>query len=305
MRAPSARMVNGSGPACEDAVKPGVPPEVGATRLARMAEPGATVAMDERGGGDPLVLVHGLGTNREVWRHVLDPLAAESRVIALDVPGFGDSPPVGPGFDLDEVADGIAGAAEARAGGPFDLIGHSLGGALSLTLAARHPGLVRTLILMAPAGFGPRGQVLAGALGRASEGFLGLRRRVGTPLAASATARRVLLWGSIANGATLDTEDARFMLTASAKATRLRHAVESAVASDLRAALAELPAPVGILWGERDRVVPVAAAKRLRRARPEAPFELIAAAGHVPQLERPEAFLAALGRLRGELARAD
>ncbi len=266
-----------------------------------MAESGAAVAMDERGTGDPLVLLHGVGTNREVWRHVLGPLAVGNLVIALDVPGFGDSSSAGDGFDLAEVADRIAAAAGARAGRAFDLIGHSLGGALALTLAARHPDLVRTLILMAPAGFSPRGRLLAAVLGQASGAFVGLRRRIGAPLVASATARRLLLWGSIADGAALGADDARFMLTASASARRLNQAIETVVEADLRGMLADLPVPLGILWGERDRVVPASTARRLRGARPEAPIELIPDAGHVPQLERPEAFLEALRRVRSAL----
>jgi pimeloyl-ACP methyl ester carboxylesterase len=259
------------------------------------------VAMDERGAGEPLGLIHGVGANRGVWHQVLVSVAADALVLALDMPGFGDSRPAGPGFDLDVVGDQVARAVLARAGGPFHLVGHSLGGALAVRIAARHPDRVRSLVLMAPAGFAPRNATLAGALGRGSAAFLAARR-LARPLAGNGTARRLLLWGAVADGARLSADDAVLMIGASATATRVRQAVEAVVAADLTASLEALEMPVGLLWGERDRVVPVATARRLLAARPGTPMEVIADAGHVPQLERPDAFVAALGRVRSRLS---
>jgi pimeloyl-ACP methyl ester carboxylesterase len=259
------------------------------------------VAIDELGSGSPLVLVHRLGTTREVWRHVGGALAEERRVIALDVPGFGDSPPAGPGFELDAVADRMAGAAAERAGEAFDLIGHSLGGALAVLMASRHPRAVRTLVLVAPAGLTPRPRVIGTALGAASGAFLGARRVVGTPLTGSALARRLLLWGPVADGRRLRPEDADFLLAASAKAKRLREALGAIFSRDLGDDLVGLRLPVGAIWGRRDRIVPVAAATRLGELRPETPLELIDDAGHVVQLEDPGGFLAALGRIEARL----
>jgi pimeloyl-ACP methyl ester carboxylesterase len=255
------------------------------------------LAIEVHGDGPPLVLVHGVGANRGVWSEVIDPLAGERRVVALDLPGFGDSAAVGEGFDLGRVADVVAEASEERAGGPFDLLGHSLGGAVCLNLAARHPALVRSLVLLAPAGFAPRSAPLALGLGAASEAFLAARRTVGVPLAGNPLARRTLLWGAVARGDRLSPATARFMLRASADATRLGEAVKAAAAADLQATLAELPMPIGVLWGERDRIVAPAALDRIRDARPGVPVETIAGAGHVPQLEAPEAFRAALARV--------
>jgi pimeloyl-ACP methyl ester carboxylesterase len=102
------------------------------------------VTFDDRGSGEPLVLIHGLATTRVIWRHVLPLLSEGRRVITLDVPGFGESPPAGEGFDLHEVASRIA-AGLGRAGvtKPFDLVGHSMGGAVALTLAALDPTAIR------------------------------------------------------------------------------------------------------------------------------------------------------------------
>src|SRR6476661_8009037 len=101
------------------------------------------IALETHGQGEPLVLVHGLATSRVIWRRVVPMLPG--RLVVVDVPGFGASPPVGEGFDPDALADGIG---DAR----FDLVGHSLGGALSIGLAHRHRARVRSLVLVAPAG---------------------------------------------------------------------------------------------------------------------------------------------------------
>lgn len=261
----------------------------------------AVLAIDELGAGRPLVLVHGLGTSRGVWRHVTGSLAENALVMVPDLPGFGDSPPAGPGFELGAVADRLAAELCRRAGEPFELVGHSLGGAVAVALARRHPRAIRALVLMAPAGFAPRGPLVAGALARGARPFLAARGRVGSVLAGSPTARRLLLWGTVADARRLPEADARFMLAASARATRLREALETVLACDLADDLERLTVPVGLIWGERDRVVPVAAGERLARALPRIPLERIEDAGHVPQLERPRAYLAALGRVREAL----
>src|SRR3954469_6930784 len=64
------------------------------------------IALETHGEGEPLVLVHGLATSRVIWRRVVSMLPG--RLVVVDVPGFGQSPPVGEGFDLDAVADAIA-----------------------------------------------------------------------------------------------------------------------------------------------------------------------------------------------------
>ena len=153
------------------------------------------LAVERVGSGDPLVLVHGVGTTRAVWRHTVPYLAAHRDVVSLDLPGFGDSPPAGPGFPLDEVADAVASEAIGSAEAPLDLLGASLGGAVALALAGRRPDLVRSLILLAPAGFAPRPGAIAAPAGLAAAGFMYGRRVLGAPLVGNPLARRALLWG--------------------------------------------------------------------------------------------------------------
>ena len=253
------------------------------------------LALTQAGDGPPLVLVHGVGATRAVWGRVLERLASSHAVTALDVPGFGDSPPAGPGFDLDAVADTVAeGLAAAGVPAPFALVGHSLGGAVALTLAHRHRDAVERLVLVAPAGLNPRPSWLAEALGLGGSLFVPVRRLAGRAFADNAAARALMLTGTVHDGARLHPDDARTILDASAAALRLREGIAAAAAADLRPLLAELPAPLGLVWGERDLIIPAAGLEAIRALRPDAPTRTVPDAGHVPMLEAPGAFADAL-----------
>jgi pimeloyl-ACP methyl ester carboxylesterase len=259
------------------------------------------IAIDEAGTGTPLVLLHGVGANRAVWRAVTPLLADGHRVLAPDLPGFGASSAVTAGFDLQTAAEALAGPLAERAGAPFDLVGNSLGGAVALYLAVMHREWVRHLVLVAPAGFSPRPWPVAYAAGAVIGPGLRLRRALGVPIAGSATARRALLWGAIADPERLGPDEARTMLRASQGSTRMGQALVAVLRGDLRGPLSRLAVPLGLLWGERDRVVPLATLDAIRALRPEAVVETIPGAAHVPQVERPAEFAAALTRVLARL----
>ena len=260
------------------------------------------IAIDAAGEGEPLVLLHGLGASRAVWSRVTPELAAERLVLAPDLPGFGESSPAGPGFDLERAARKLSVVLENRARRSFDLVGNSLGGAVALQLAVLRPELVSRLVLSAPGGFSPAPWPLALAAGRVLGPAMTARRVFGAPLAVSPTARRVLLAGAIAEPHRLSPADARTMLRASRGSTRIGPAVEAGMRADLVPMLERLERPLGVIWGRRDRVVPIATLERIRAVRPDAVVETLEDAAHVPQLELPGEFTAALGRVLGHLA---
>jgi pimeloyl-ACP methyl ester carboxylesterase len=260
------------------------------------------LALDDIGEGHPLVLLHGVGASREVWTRVRRPLAADRRVITPDLPGFGDSPPAGPGFDLEAVDRALANGLAARIDEPLDLLGNSLGGAVAIVLADLRPRLVRSLVLSAPAGFSTQPWPVALAAGHLIGPLLMARRIVGTPVAASPIARRLLLGGAIARPQKLPTRYAVTMLSASEGSRRLGPAVSAVLQEDLTERLAELEVPLGIIWGREDRVVPIATLERICAVAPQAVIERMENAAHVPQLERPRAFVSALRRILGQFA---
>jgi pimeloyl-ACP methyl ester carboxylesterase len=253
------------------------------------------IAIDVQGDGPPLVLVHGVATSRSIWRHVVPALAERHLVATPDMPGFGASPPIGRGFVLEDVADALAD--ELAHLGPFDLLGNSLGGAVAIVLAERRPELVRRLVLAAPAGLAPHRAPIPAIAGRTGAIVVAARRRVAPRLVGNVTARRVLLYGLLTDPASASAEEARATIAASRGAKRVAAAIAVVAAADLRSRLSALTVPVSFLWGERDHLFPVGDLEALRALVPDPRVEVIAGAGHVPQLDRPEEFVAALERL--------
>ncbi|MDE3134186.1 MAG: alpha/beta fold hydrolase [Acidobacteriota bacterium] len=255
------------------------------------------LALDEHGSGEPLVLVHGIATDRSIWDLVVGELARARRVVALDVPGFGESEPVGEGFELGGVADRIVqGLAGEGISGPFDLVGHSLGGGLAIRLAATHPELVRRLVVVAPAGMRPFPTAISNLLAAGADAVLAARRGA-APLTDTWWGRRLLLALTAADAAALPPTLARRLVEASATARRTAPALAAITSADLRLTLAHTRMPLGVIWGEADRTVPIRALDDLLAARPDATVIRIRDAGHVPMVERPDAFVAALRTL--------
>jgi pimeloyl-ACP methyl ester carboxylesterase len=261
----------------------------------------ALLAIEERGSGDPLVLVHGIATNRQIWNLVVPVLAADRRVVTLDVPGFGDSPPVDDGFELESVAERIArGLARRRIRGPYDVVGHSLGAGVALALAEQRPSSVRRLLLVAPAGFEAIPRAVSVALAAGADGWLAARRRL-APLSDLRWGRRLLLGFAAADGGELPPGLARQMIEASAGARRTASAMATITRADLGPRLAKTAMPLGVIWGTEDRTVPPRLAEAVTAARPDAEIAMIDGTGHVPMLERPDAFARAVDELLGRL----
>ncbi len=102
---------------------------------------------------------------------------------------------------------------------------------------------------------------------------------------------------TVADPDRLDPDDARMLLEASDGAQRIGDGVRRALEADLRDDLAAAPMPVGLIWGCADRVVPFGGLDALRELRPGMAVETLERTGHIPQVEDPPAFVAALERL--------
>jgi pimeloyl-ACP methyl ester carboxylesterase len=261
------------------------------------------LAIREEGSGEPLVLVHGAGTSGAIWQRAMGLLVDTGRkVVAPDVPGYGGSPPAGRGFALEQVTERLAdGLDAAGVAAPYDLVGHSMGGGIAILLAARHPERVRRLVLVAPAGMAALPRAVAGLLGAVAAPYAVARRRLASPLADSALARRLALAGVAYDGASVPAEHARAVLASSAGATRIGPGLASAAAADLQEALATVRAPLGLVWGEHDPVIPRRRIDVIRGVRPDAVVRIVPATAHAQMLERPEAFCAALEEVLEQL----
>lgn len=112
---------------------------------------GAVHYADFGGDGPPIVLVHGLGGSHLNWAALAPQLTRRGRVLAIDLPGFGLSPPPEAGTSIEVIQCALARFIEEVAGAPAVLMGSSMGGLLSLLVAADTPGWVSELVLVGPA----------------------------------------------------------------------------------------------------------------------------------------------------------
>ncbi len=269
------------------------------SRDVRAAGLSVSLAGDES--APPLVLLHGLAERRQVFDWLAAALAPHLRLVALDLPGFGSSPPLaGGGFDLGAVCARIEAAlAELGLDRPA-MLGHSLGGGVAVRYAAERPGALRALALVAPAGLIATGAVRPSwrrprvhALGRtalraaipmiaASRGLRGraFARVVGDPHALGAALARELLMGA-------------------AQGRSTPAAGIEIVYAGLRDRLDALTLPTLVVWGGRDRVVSPRYAEPLRDALPDGRLLLLPHSGHVPMCEEPGALAAAVRELLG------
>ncbi|HEY7581283.1 MAG TPA: acetoin dehydrogenase dihydrolipoyllysine-residue acetyltransferase subunit [Acetobacteraceae bacterium] len=238
---------------------------------------GRTLRCLELGSGDvPVLLLHGFGGDLNTWMFNQPALCGDRRTLALELPGHGlSTKDVGAGdvaFFTDVVEAALAMLEVERT----HIVGHSMGGALALALAARRPERVATLSLLAPAGLGP--EINGGfieALLRASrrrEAVEALRLLVHDPsLISRAMVEEFLRYKR------LDGVVPALETIARAWFPDGRQAV------DLRGALRALKVPLQVVWGSDDRIIPVAHADV---AQPPAQVRVLHDAGHLPHMEK-------------------
>ena len=266
-------------------------------------------------GADPALFVHGLGGASTNWTDLMGLLAGRLDGWALDLPGFGWSPPPRDGsYALRTHVAAVIVLLERSGRGPVHLFGNSLGGAVSTRVAALRPDLVKTLTLISPAlpSLSPR---------RAADPRLPLLLLPGlSRLASRAMARRTPLERAEAVIALCYGDPSRVPLERRREAVEeltrrsgLAHA-EASFTSSLRGLVATylergsanlwrqaatVTVPTLLVWGTEDRLVDVALAPRALAAFPGSRLLVLPSVGHVAQLEQPEtvarAFLALLG----------
>ena len=234
--------------------------------------------------GDVVLLIHGYGGDRNSWLFLQEPLAARYRVYALDLPGHGTSAKdVGDG-GLDVLADAVTGLLDAVGTERAHLVGHSMGGAVALAVAARDPRIA-SLTLIAPSGFGP--EINAGYL----RGFADAQTRrelkpvVGQLFADESLVTRQLVDDLLAYKRLDGVDQALHALAG----TLLDGDAQRGDSAALRAAVGGT-VPVTVVWGRADRVIPVAQAEAVAGA----VRHLIDGAGHMPHMERPGEVQAAI-----------
>lgn len=276
--------------------------------ISRWADLGVPVHYVDYGGpadGPLLVMVHGLGGSLVNWAALAPLLTDTCRVLALDLIGFGHTKAGTHPTSVAANQQMLQRFLVDVAGTPAILVGNSMGGMIAILQAARHPETVAALVLVDPPLPGRRGShrdplVAAGfglyavpPLGRA---LLRARRRVRSPEQLAMDVLRLccvdptrvpadvleqhLRLARVRRG--YPGTDEQFLGAARSLMGVL------ARRSSYRAAMSSIRAPVLLLHGEKDRLVPIAASRAAAAANPSWRFEVAPDVGHVPQLEVPE-----------------
>ncbi|AHH22147.1 alpha/beta hydrolase family protein [Nocardia nova SH22a] len=238
------------------------------------------------GTGEPLVLIHGVGSRWQVWEPIIETLAASFDVIAVDLPGFGESEPL-PETTVDSLTDALhAFLIEQGIENPH-LAGNSMGGLIALNLGAR--GVARSVTAYSPIGFwSDAGRIWCQqALGRAATLGRALRSRLplilGTP--AGRTGFLSIVFG---RPWALDTATALATVDGVLDSAGFRPALASFDTARLRDGGRLERIPVTIAWGSRD--VLLTYRTQSRRARwwlPDARHLTLPGSGHTPFYDDP------------------
>jgi pimeloyl-ACP methyl ester carboxylesterase len=242
----------------------------------------------------PVVLLHGLNDSHLTWRQIAPELAHDRRVIALDLPGHGDSERPDTRYELAWYAQIVARWIDVLGLGPrgqVDIVGHSLGGGIALTLLAVCRPRIRRLVLAAPGGLGKE---IVFLLRLAS--VSGIVERFGQPFMAVGTRLALRRWrdklpsGHLAEVSAMNSR--RGSARAFARTVRglvnwsgQRHSF------NLHAhEIVDLP-PIAILWGDRDSVLPIGHGKALAQGIEGIKLTEFIGCGHYLHHDDPNSFL--------------
>jgi pimeloyl-ACP methyl ester carboxylesterase len=266
-------------------------------RFRTVATPRARLSTLEAGSGPPVVAVHGLGGTKGSFLPTVVALAGVFRVIALDLPGFGDSDkPLGAPYDPRYFAGVVVDLLDALDIESAHLIGNSLGGRVALEVGMGHPDRAGRLALLAPSLAWKRLRTLAPLL-RIVRPELGLIQF--TPRSVVETIVHRLIPSADEGWAAAGVDEfLRAFLTPGGKSAfyaAARHIYLEAPngSNGFWPRLGELQADALFIWGRRDRLVPIAFARHVAEALPAA-RHLELDCGHVPQIERPRETHAAI-----------
>lgn len=242
-----------------------------------------------RGSGQPLLLIHGLGSSWRSWDPVLPALEAEREVIAVDLPGFGETPPLSGEVSIATLADAIGDFISLHGLDGVDVVGSSMGARLTLELARRR--LVGAVVALDPGGFWTdRQRVAFGASIGASVRLVRALQPILPALIGNPVGRTLLFGQFSARPWRLDPDVALRELRSFDASPSLDAALRALVKGPVQAGLAVGTArgPIVIGWGRRDLVCLPSQAERALELFPDARLHWFEACGHFPQWDVPD-----------------
>jgi 3-oxoadipate enol-lactonase len=250
--------------------------------MAEITVNGVRTWYEEEGSGDPVVLVHGLGsTGQDLWKKVLAELAASFRVLAYDLRGSGtsDAPP-GP-YSVEMLADDLQALLVELGYERVAVVGHSMGGGIALELAGRNPERVRAVV-----GVGAVAQL-------PEQGRAGMETRAETVEAQgmAAVAETVATNGLAPSFREAHPEEFQEFISLLASNRPEGYAAQCRALVEMAVPLERVRAPVLLVSGDLDQASPPAMNEANVSRLPDARFVEIADAAHILPWEKPRELL--------------
>lgn len=269
-----------------------------------------SMAYQDAGEGPAVIFIHNGGTSSTIWRHQVEDLKGDHRVIALDLPGFGASPLPKPAAELHEMVDLVIELMKSEGLAPALLVGNCMGSNIAVGIADRQPDLVRGILTVNP--------LTAASFSGGKIGYLHtMSKHFGGPTRAMRKAARHIRPPRFIGSLSL-----RFQLGRSGVARGLHHDPDLLacqtrseqlpalidVLDDMSAyggvdTLASPPSvPTWIVWGDQNRVLSRKKAAGLTGQLGAEKVEVVDNCGHLAMLEKPEEITALIRRLDAHVA---
>jgi pimeloyl-ACP methyl ester carboxylesterase len=226
-----------------------------------------------RGSGPPVLVLHGWGASIEAVYPIVGGLAPIATVYALDLPGFGESPPPPEPWGVEDYQAFVAAFMDALSIERPTIVGHSNGGRIAIRMAATEPARAARLVLVDSAGIRPKRtlrwyrRVGMAKVGKYAARFLG----------APGERLRALLVGRSGSADYL-------------AAGEMRPTLVKLVNADLRPFMPRIEVPTLLVWGSNDTDTPLSAAHEMERLIPDAGLVELEGAGHYSYLDQPARF---------------
>ena len=261
---------------------------------------GHRVAYVQKGSGPVLLLIHGMASSLATWRSVVDPLARNATVLAIDLPGHGGSSPGGGDYSLGSLAAGLRDVVAALGHDRVTVVGHSLGGGIAMQFSYQFPEMTERLVLVSSGGLGPEvNPALRAASLPGANLFLSVT--AGATRRGSSVAGRVLraFHGSpppglnelVSSYASLADADRRSAFLATVRSV-VGLSGQTVHAADRLYLAKELP--VLLIWGAEDPIIPVEHARATHELLPDSTLAVFDGVHHFPHVEAPQRFVTAL-----------
>jgi triacylglycerol lipase len=245
---------------------------------------GKTLAYIDEGAGSAVVIIHGVGGHKEDWAGVAAALSRTHRVFAVDMLGFGESSKTGDDLSMPVQAAAIKALLDAHDIRRAAIVGNSVGGWVATIFAATYPERTERLVIIDPAGF------------RAMfEGAPPVNFDPNSPAEMDKLIHFVIN-SKVADTPGLAEKSYAAYVSSGEKAISATWGRSLFISPRLEDLFPRLSVPTVILWGQDDRLFPSALAGAFQAQIKGARVELIPHAGHFPQIDQPEAALAAIVR---------